>query len=327
MANVQKQFEEFHKTIRIDYDLSKPLREKRDIIVERIKKHLAEKKRPGFEKLDQGSYAFGTGIAPIAKLEYDIDVALRFEIKTSDYTAAEVRKWVFEAVDGHTEDVADKGPCVRVTYTEKDYHVDLVSYAWNKASATFKLAHKETDWRDADPSKLLSFVEEKRKPFEDTQDDATKTDQFRRVVRDLKRWNDNAIPKESEDKPTGLAFVLLCAQHLKPAMTAAGKSDDLKALLQVVNAAVSSVGRIVLKKPTPEYDDVMAKLSDKAMDELKARFAELAKTLEKAGKETDPVVACKLLRKVFGDDFPVPEAKETARTTSSPAIITSSSSA
>lgn len=327
MANVQKQFEEFHKAIRIDYDLSQPLRDKRDIIVKRIKDHLAEKKRPGFEKLDQGSYAFMTGIAPVEGLQYDIDVALRFEIKPTEYTAVQVRKWVFEAVDGHTEDVEDRGPCVRVTYAKKDYHVDLVSYAWNKPNETYKLAHKDSGWRDADPPKLITFVEEKRKPYKDTQDDATKTDQFRRVVRDLKRWNDVAIPKESEDKPTGLALVLLCAQHLKPTLTAAGKSDDLKALLLVATAAANTVGRIVLKKPTPEYDDVMAKLSNKAMDELKSRFAELAQVLEKAGKEPDPVVACKLLRKVFGEDFPVPVAEETAKRTAAPAIVPSSTSA
>ena len=42
MADIQKQFEKFHDTIRIDYELSKPLREKRDIILNRIRKHLKD---------------------------------------------------------------------------------------------------------------------------------------------------------------------------------------------------------------------------------------------------------------------------------------------
>lgn len=330
MATVQKQFEEFHETIRIDYDSSKPLQEKRDIILDRVRKHLSDKKRPGFKELLQGSYAFGTGIKPIADLQYDIDVALRFEISSKDNTAAAVHGWVYEAVDGHTDEVEDKGPCIRVIYAAKDYHVDLVAYAWEKTNGTeaFHLAHKTNGWRPANPPELLDYVKRVRKPFEgDTEDAATKTDQFRRVVRDLKRWNDNAIQKESEDKPTGLAMVLLCAQHLRPTLTVAGKPDDLRALLLVANAAAGTYGRIVLKKPTPEYDDVMAKLSDKAMNDLKARFGELAKILDKAAKEADPVAACKLLRKVFGDDFPIPVVEETARRTAAPAILTSSSSA
>lgn len=330
MANVQKQFEEYHDKIRIDFDMSQPLRDKRDIIVKRIKKYLADKELPSFEKLDQGSYAYGTGIKPIAKLQYDIDVALRFEISSTKYSAVTVRGWVHDAVQGHTEDVDDRGPCTRVTYAEKDYHVDLVSYAWQKSNGTetFQLAHKTTGWRPANPPGILAYVAGIRKPFLNITDDAaTKTDQFRRAVRSLKRWNDEAIPTESDDKPTGLAFVLLCAQHLKVTLSADGKPDDLRALLNVASAAAQTVGRIVLKKPTPEYDDVMAKLSNKAMDELKSRFAELAKVLEKAGKEPDHVVACKLLRKVFGADFPVPVAEETAKKTAAPAIITSSSSA
>lgn len=330
MANVQKQFEEFHDAIRIDYDSSKPLQEKRDIILDRIRKHLSDKKRPGFKELLQGSYAFGTGIKPIADLQYDIDVALRFEIRSKDYAADTVHGWVYEAVDGHTDEVEEKGPCVRVIYADKDYHVDLVAYAWEKPSGieTFHLAHKINGWCLANPPELLEYVKRLRKPFEgDTEDAVTKTDQFRRVVRDLKRWNDNAIPKESEDKPTGLAIVLLCAQHLRPTLTVGGKPDDLKALLQVTNAAAGTYGRIVLKKPTPEFDDVMAKLSDKAMDDLKARFSELSTILDKAAKEADPVVACKLLRKAFGEDFPIPVAEETAKRTAAPAILTSSSSA
>ena len=46
MANVQKQFEQFHYAIKFDYDHSSTLREKRDIILNRIRKHLADNNRP-----------------------------------------------------------------------------------------------------------------------------------------------------------------------------------------------------------------------------------------------------------------------------------------
>ena len=43
MANVQKYLEQFHQKIRTDYEMSETLRDKRDIIINRIRKHLAEK--------------------------------------------------------------------------------------------------------------------------------------------------------------------------------------------------------------------------------------------------------------------------------------------
>lgn len=128
MADVQKQFEKFHETIRVDYDMSSELREKRDIVVEKIKKFLREKGLPSCEVLLQGSYKMKTSVQPIEDLEYDIDIGLRFAIHEDDHDAATVRGWVYDAVSDHTMRVEDKGPCVRVYYA-KGYHLDLVTYA------------------------------------------------------------------------------------------------------------------------------------------------------------------------------------------------------
>ncbi len=329
MADIQKHFERFHDIIRIDYEMSQPLREKRDIILNRIRKHLKDNGRPGFDELLQGSYAMKTGSVPIEELEYDIDVGLRFSFSEKNYTAAEVRQWIFEAVDGHTETVDDKGPCARVTYAD-GYHVDLVSYAvWDDALGItqFRLAHKTNGWRAAGPPKLLEFVDGAMKPYAGTEDGATGTNQFRRTVRYLRRWYDEAIPEESEAKPTGLAYVLAAAQYLRPTQTWNGKPNDLLAVQNLATVLSLLPGRIVVKKPTPEYDDLFASLSDDHMNAFKARLGALALDLGAAGRETDPVKACKLAKKHFGRDFPVPEPEETAKKTAAPAIVTSSSSA
>src|SRR5439155_11546670 len=97
MARVQRQFEKFHEVIRTDYEMNTTLREKRDIIVERVLKHLVEKQRPGFELLLQGSYKMKTGVVPIGDLEFDIDVGLRFKTSSREYGATTVRAWVLEA--------------------------------------------------------------------------------------------------------------------------------------------------------------------------------------------------------------------------------------
>ena len=106
-----------------------------------------------------------------------------------------------------------------------------------------------------------------------------------------------------------------------------GRSDDRRALEEFARRITDTVGRIVAEKPTPEYEDMFARLSDDQMRKLKERFAVLADALEFAGATADPVEACEALAAVFGDDFPVPKPEDTAKRTAAPAIVTSSSSA
>jgi hypothetical protein len=173
----------------------------------------------------------------------------------------------------------------------------------------------------------VEHVKNARAPFEGTEDGATNTDQFRLVVRSLKRWNDEAIQGESDDKPTGLALLLLTEKLLQRRTFVDGEPDDRTALALLARAAADTPGRLTAPKPTPEYEDVIGRISEEGMTALKDRFRKLADVLEYAGREPDPVKACEALKKVFGDDFPVPTPEETARKTAAPAIITSSSSA
>lgn len=332
MADVQALFEAFHNKIRTYYEINDTLREKKDIIVKRVNSHLAEKKRPSCVEFIQGSYKMKVGILAVKGLEYDIDVGLRFSFKELDHSAEEVRGWVFEAVDGHTERVEKRSACIRVVYAD-DYHVDLVPYAWwDDASGAeqYRLAHKTKNWRPADPPGLVEFVNRIRKPFEGAKDKATDTDQFRRVVRYLKRWNDVAIPRESDDKPSGLALLLL-TRHYLPGPIGADSGDDRSALEQISSAAAATVGRIVEHKPTPEKEDVFAKISESGMKSLKGRFAVLRDVLQLARNTSDVQKACKELKGVFGDDFPCPNGQakgaETALRTAAPAIVPSSRSA
>jgi hypothetical protein len=331
MANVQKYFEQFHNTIRTDYEMNSTLREKKDIILQLLRKRLREANRPGFDELLQGSYStpIRMGVRPIAALQFDIDIGLRFAFDDKEFSAAEVRKWIYDAVDGHTDNVVEMGPCIRVGYAD-GYHADLVCYAnWvdSVGQEQFRLAHRTKGWRSADPPALLAYVKNARTLFEGTEDSKTKTDQLRRVIRYLKRWYDEAIPKESDAKPTGLAFLLLAIERLGPTYALDGSADDRAALRSLAVYASGLAGRIVAYKPTPEYEDMFGRLSDDDMDALKSRFQAMVDALDQAKTEPDPVEACKALRQVFGNDFPIPKPEDTARQTAAPAIVTSSSSA
>jgi len=72
-------------------------------------------------------------------------------------------------VEGHTDSVEDKGPCIRVGYAA-GYHVDLVCYAvWQEGQAErFKLAHRDSGWRPTDPPTLLAAIKKAREPYSGT---------------------------------------------------------------------------------------------------------------------------------------------------------------
>jgi hypothetical protein len=325
MANVQKQFEQFHENIRTDYETNEGLRDKRDILIGLVERSLQKTGRPSFERLMQGSYIMRTGVMPVAEKEYDIDVGLRFKIKDSDYSADEVRKWVFEAVADHTRDTELKGPCVRVRYAA-GYHVDLVAYAWWKDDSNvghYKLAHKR-GWVDADPKTLISQVDKAQDKYRGT-DGTTQTTQLRRVIRYLKRWDDVWQTEETDAKPSGLAYTLLCIDSLQRTESYDGKPDDRLAL-HAWTAIACRQSRLIAKKPTPEYEDMFGRISNADMEALKDRLGVMRDALAAAGDEPDPVAACEKLCAVFGPDFPVPPPDETGRKSKAPAIITSSTS-
>jgi hypothetical protein len=336
MADVQALFERFHRDIRTYYEINDTLREKKDIIVRRVNKYLSDQGLPRCKEYIQGSYKMKVGICALAGMEYDIDVGLRFSFDDSRHTAETVRGWVFEAVKGHTEKVEAKASCIRVTYAD-GYHVDLVCYAWwddGFGIEQHRLAHKSKGWRPADPPKLVDHVVQVRRPFAGSEDGATTTDQFRRVVRYLKRWNDNALRSESNEKPSGLALVLLTERYLLgPTRTWDGALDDRSAIHSVAHAAAENYGRITALKPTPEGEDMFGRLSERGMADLKARFAALRDSLVFALRASNANEACTELKKdhAFGSTFPCPDpeeqARQTAMRTAAPAIIPSSSSA
>jgi len=92
MANIQKQFIEFHDKIKLGrFEENQELRDKRDIITNKIKKGLKEyfedsnQDVPSIEFIDQGSYATDTGIKP-KDGDYDIDEGVIIGLNKEDYS-------------------------------------------------------------------------------------------------------------------------------------------------------------------------------------------------------------------------------------------------
>lgn len=317
MADLQKQFIEFHDTIAVDYE-KRVLADKREKILRRLEEGIKKQRESGIEipkysHRNQGSYAMGTGVKPLDG-DYDLDVALIFAARKEDHPdPVLIKRWVYDALDGHTKEVRVREPCVTVFYQsggEPTFHVDFAIYvrAFDGAPtylARGKLgssaAHKS--WERSDPAGLIDALQSR---FSNAYDRI----QFRRVIRYLKRWKDITFSGEGQEAPRGITLTA-CAYHwfspVHPLEGGSRVSDDMEALARLVGKITDHFNgnRLSVRLPVVPENDLFSSMSDQQMQNVQNKLEVLGITLRRARGEVDSHEAARMPARVFGSDFPV----------------------
>ncbi|WEA41643.1 nucleotidyltransferase domain-containing protein [Lysinibacillus fusiformis] len=332
VVQLQKYFEEFHETIKLNYDDNSYLRETRDEIIEVLKKELKEQVSVNFTTFNQGSYAMFTGIKAMDLGDYDIDVGVIFEIDKEEYTnPIEVKEWIYNALKNSYEDVEMKRPCVTVKFPstrkeERNIHVDFAVYSQKNQNSYNYIAKGKLNssvenrvWEICEPKELLDKI---KNNLEDTNERR----QFRRIIRYMKRWKDNKF-KNQVNRPTGIGLTVAGLNYFNPNYTKdifknEKKFNDFEALENFVNNMINAFksvyedgvfgSRLHIYLPTQPYNDIYEGMSLKQMEDFKEKLINLLNIIIEVKDEIDPKVACEKLSKEFGDDFPIPEDSETA---------------
>ncbi len=326
MANVQTYFNKFHDTIRRSYADNRTLRDKRDLLLKDLRDSLrryfqAYTRTPRCDMFNQGSYAMGTGIEPLPSEDYDIDVGLVFHISNVNYSPIQVKQWVYEALESGNRTVEYKRPCIRVQYHQagaEAYHVDFAVYSgkdYNPDNQTYLakgfIGSKPENqvWENSEPNRLIEVFQQKFHNQEKHRD------QFRRVIRFLKRWKDVNFSFPGNDRPTGIAMTA-CAMNWFQVGTVYNPNDgkwyydDLTALKNLTRSIINQFnlwsGRMSVQLPVPPSNDLFEKMSDRQMENFKNRLATLVNHLTQAEGTFDTASACRILQHIFGDDFPSP---------------------
>lgn len=343
MADLQRQFEQFHEDIALERKREiATLVEKRERILTRLSEGVARQRRdgakiPSYSHRNQGSYAMGTGIKPLDG-DYDIDVALTFDASKDDYpNPIAVKRWVYDALLGHTKEVRMREPCVTVVYQsegEPVYHVDLAVYVKDEAHdgksylARGKLGSgpEHRSWEESDPSAFIDAIEARFS-------DADERGQLRRVVRYLKRWKDEQFSSEGQEAPRGIALTACAYEWFQPAIVRDRVAnthfdDDMQALERLTSTMLArySGDRLSVALPVPPYDDLFARMSNVQLRTMKDKLLALRDALVAARAEFDPHAAAKAIAEHLGKDFPIPDPSSTG-TKRAAAIVTSGHSA
>ena len=328
--SLQDQFIKFNNTIALDYEKRSELKDKRDKVLNILREC---DELPTFDILNQGSYAMHTGVEPITKnstpQEYDIDVALLFNEEKDNVDPLEYKKNIYKKIDGITDYGAEiKKPCVTLTYKkngERGYHLDLVTYTYedlkNKDEQVY-LARGKSDsdeekcWEKGDPKGLLDYINTKIK-------DTEQREQCRRIVRYLKRWKALKFNNDHSEPPSiGITLITFDKFIFH-------KDNDLLALRDIVSAISnmftfhgynkdnSEMYEIFYSLPNSlkinQGKNLFGKMSIGQMTTFKSKIAKLLKDLQEIETEPDLIIQCEKLNKIFGEDFIVPEKKETSK--------------
>lgn len=325
MPTLQTAFTDFHDAIKLsDMDENATLREKRDILLDKLKNKISAE-ASSYSSFNQGSYAMHTGVKPDDG-DYDIDVGLRFDIDKDDYPdPTVVKKWVRDALEGHTKSVEIRKPCVTVKYQregESIYHVDFAIYAANNKDGKLYLARgmefadeKNKFWEESDPLELIRLVREK---FSDS-DDAK---QFRRVIRYLKKWKSGKFSSTGHAAPTGIALTMLAYNLFSPQYSVdvfknnARTYDDFSALRNLVaaildqftvefDASLNLLYKIRVEMPTPPWNDLFEKMTLNQTTSLREKLLSMKDTLDTVTTKDSLSEKCETLQALFGEDFPV----------------------
>lgn len=335
MVNLQKEFLDFHNEIKLD-DENQILRDKRDILLNKLKDNISDD-AASYTTFNQGSYSMGTGVKPEDE-DYDIDVGIRFDIDHDDYKDPIVpKKWVRDALDGHTKSVKIRRSCVTVTYQKDDepvYHVDFAIYANNNTCGKMYVAKgKEFSdvenkvWELSDPLGLIDAINGK---YTDTEDRY----QFKRTIRYMKKWKMHNSSFSGNGVPTGIALTVLAYN-----IFAVSKEYDFYAskyvyndfnalhsfVLAIKNCFVWQYSSeletfyhsIAAYLPVDPGNNLFEKMTENQMESLYQEISTMLNKLDEASEKTKKSEACEIMVELFGEDFPVTVDKSTVGTSES----------
>lgn len=312
MPAIQASFERFHDRIRLgEEDAKANLREKRHIILDALRSHLAPEV-PNFEYFHQGSYAMHTGTVP-PDGDYDIDVGLAFDCAASKYRdPVALKVAVRDALARNGRTVSIRRACVTAYYSlggQPNYHVDLAVYM-KRPDGLLDIAkgkeHSRPEhrfWERSDPKGLTKALGNR---FQDAE-----LRQYRRCIRYLKRWRDLQF---SSGAPVSIALTVAAYRWFKPYHHFfGGAPQDLLALrhwtgtmldqFASVTTAEGTHKRLRVVLPVEPRVDVLEKMTKIQMARFQVSLVSLHEALNQAYDQAKTEDCLHILAEQFGTDF------------------------
>ena len=337
MADLQAQFKAFNSKIYLTgrSDSFKKAKEKDDSILKELKLVFTDKGYPIIDSFRQGSFAVDTAIYNLDG-DYDFDRTLLIDADCAPDDPVEPKRVIKEVLEKRNfKDPKIKKPCVTADYKSINLHIDYTVYKIDQFDTMFLAIGKHgsgnehKEWAESDQKGLIEWINDVERY---TGNVSKKRYQYKRLIRFMKRWRDFNFSDEVKKKIFSIGLTVMIKSEYTNQFSNQEQIGDLEALSLIVNRILNgsylkcqSDGkyRVSVQLPTVPYRDIFQhKISGYSFDgsdknigtQFRNKLVYLNEELKKAIDEPDPYEASKLLRVVFGDDFPLANMKKNENT-------------
>ena len=319
---IQPHFIKFHNIIKLgrEDEVYSKARDRDDSIVKAIKTAFKDKGYPVVDTFLQGSFSTHTAIIN-KDSDFDLDRAIAIDFDKAPDNPVDPKKVVLDVLDKRGfKNAKIKKPCVTADYCSENLHIDFPIY--RKDGNTYELAigKKNSDednrkWGDSDPKGLRDWILDKSS-YGDSSGD--KQCQYTRIVRYLKRWRDEKFSSAVASKIYSIGITIMIKECFIPVFNDEGQPNDLQATKNVVTKMLSNgyflhqgsdKHKVSVYLPTSPQADIFGGSSENRGTQFKNKLSTLESKLKDALLESNETKQCKILNKVFGDDFKIPEEK------------------
>lgn len=324
--STQSKFIKFHDKIKLSREDCeyKDAREKDDSILKAIKTSLKDEGYPVIDNFLQGSMSTSTGVKNRGE-DFDIDRAVVIAFDDSPDDPVKVKKIVLKVLeDRGFKNAKIKKPCVTADYISKNLHIDIPIYREYNGNYELAIGKKNSgddskEWSASDPKGLKEWINDASLY---TGSANKKLEQYKRIVRYLKRWRDNKFSTAVAKKVFSISLTVMAKEQFKPSLDDNNKANDLVALRDTVNDMLhadyfsyqgNEQYRVRVTLPKSPWRDIFYGSSLNTGTQFYNKLTTLKNKLDKAIEETDLTKQCKILNEVFGDDFEVPSSSSTIR--------------
>lgn len=325
---LQQQFSKFHNTIALsrEDDAYKNSREKDDSLLNEIRTAMKNAGYPLLRTFLQGSHSHGvnTGVIPINGEDFDIDRALIIDEDDAPCDPLAVKRVVKNVMDNRRfKNATIKMPCVTADYASTPIHLDYPIYKQTDDHDLYLAIGRENsegEWDLNDPEGLRKWICSRKDYASFFADDLTDEEfqQFRRLVRYMKRWRDVQFPESMRKYIYSIGLTLMIRECFCSSINVTGPDNDLESLTRTIDKILKIgyfTGRGVDKfdiqvlLPVAPSRDVFDKHGVTVGTTFHKKLSMLLVKLNDAEKEESLKKQCELLAKQFGSDFLVPEEK------------------
>jgi len=324
-VSLRRQFRKFDRAIYLtkQSDEYKDARKKEHSILMDIAKKYRENGYPIIKHFRQGSFATDTAIKKLDG-DFDVDRAIVIKEDKAPGNPVDCKQVILEVLENRGfKSPKIKTPCVTADYASLNLHIDYAVYHVDDHE-TYSISLGKTHanpenkkWEYSQSKEFINWINSSENCTGFSNLTNEEKQQFKRLVRYMKRWRDYKIPQSHKEYIYSIGLTIMLKESFFPVIDGNGAEDDLKSLIKTIDHILNHKSyftiwgegqyTVCVEIPYAPRVDVFRKHGKSHGTIFRNSLESLLNKLTEASNEESLRKQCIILQNVFGDDFEVPD--------------------